>query len=152
MIALAVLGAVLAAATYARRRWMVVRVVGDSMAPAIRDGAVLVARRVRGPLRLDDVVVFAPPIDAIDGHFDDGDPDPALRVKRVAALPGDPIPAWATAARDQAHRVPAGSLVVRGDAAESQDSRHYGLVAIADVVGVIPSVRTIHSNTRKVDP
>ena len=126
-------------AVYARRRWVVVRVVGNSMAPAIRDGEVLVARRVRGPLRLDDVVVFAPPLDAIEGEFEDGDQDPALRVKRVAAVPGDPIPDWAAVAREQAGdgRVPAGMLVVKGDAARSQDSRHYGLVALDDVLGVV---------------
>jgi signal peptidase I len=140
MIPIALVAAAACALLLARRRWVVVRVVGDSMAPTIRNGDVLVARRVcGGPLRLDDVVIFAPPLAAIDGAFDDGDQDPALRVKRIAALPGDPVPAWATAAREQAGdgRVPAGWLVVKGDAVQSQDSRHYGLVALVDVVGVV---------------
>lgn len=135
-------------AAFARRRWIIVRVVGDSMAPAIRDGEVLIARRVRGALRLDDVVVFVPPRRAVEADFDDGDADPVFRVKRVAALPGDPIPDWAAAARDAAHdgRIPSGRVVVKGDAVDSQDSRHYGLVALDDVVGVVVRARAARGN------
>jgi signal peptidase I len=125
-------------AARARRRWVVVRVVGGSMAPTFRDGELVIARRVRGgPLRRGDVVVFAPPPAPI--AFAEGEQDPALRVKRVAALPGDAIPRWAAAARAEAGDgpVPPGRLVVEGDAAESQDSRHYGLVALADVFGIV---------------
>jgi signal peptidase I len=56
-------------------------------------------------------------------------------VKRVAAVPGDPVPAG-IAVPDV--RVPAGQLVLLGDnPAESADSRQYGYVPENEVIGMV---------------
>lgn len=56
-------------------------------------------------------------------------------IKRVAALPGDPVPA--DVAGVAAHgTVPPGSLVVFGDGPDSVDSRHRGYFDGAQVLGI----------------
>jgi signal peptidase I len=56
-------------------------------------------------------------------------------VKRVAAVPGDPVPAG-IAVPDA--RVPAGQLILLGDnPAESADSRQYGYAPEDEVIGVV---------------
>jgi len=49
----------------------------------------------------------------------------AYRVKRVAAIAGEPVPDWAREAlsADAETRVPPGKVVVSGDNPRSQDSR-----------------------------
>jgi signal peptidase I len=117
----------LAAVVIARRRYLVVSVVGNSMLPTLHDGQRLLARR-RQRARRGDVVAFLPP--AGHRHF----ADLAHRVKRVAAIAGDPVPPWLDAADP---RVPDGKLVVLGDNPNSEDSRHYGYVDEAAIVGVV---------------
>jgi len=69
-------------------------------------------------------------------------------VKRIAAVPGDPVPPGIGPGVDQdeseipvataSGRVPPGRLVLLGDnTAESVDSRHYGYVAVDQVVGIV---------------
>ncbi|GAA2690700.1 MULTISPECIES: S26 family signal peptidase [Actinosynnema] len=109
--------------------WTRVTVRGGSMAPTLRDGQRLVARRrARGPRR-GEVVVFRVP-------------DPVLphRIKRVAAVAGDPVPDWLAPTMPGVHRVPAGFVAVAGDNPRSQDSRQLGLVSCRDVVGAVPGV------------
>ena len=110
-----------------RRRLALVDVRGDSMAPTFRDGDRLLALRRRGrDCARDDVVVFTAP----------GRPtEPALLVKRVAAVAGDPAPAWLGAAPDE--RVPEGHVAVSGDTGRSRDSRHFGYVRADRVTGVV---------------
>lgn len=129
----ALLGGVLAGgAVLARARLLLVTVSGPSMAPAYRDGQRLLAVRTSpARLRTGNVVVFRGP------GARPGDP---LMVKRVAALPGEPVPEsvrWATGtvAGDV---VPPARLVVLGDTPEvSADSRSWGYVEAAAVVGVV---------------
>lgn len=118
------------AARLAHRRWLLVVVRGGSMAPTLRDGQHLLARRGRGYQR-GDVVVFIPP--RPDHAPDDDDDDPRYRIKRIAALAGEPVPPWLAAAGPP--RVPAHHLAVSGDNPVSEDSRHFGFVPEDAVLG-----------------
>ena len=108
----------LAAAFFGARR---VRVRGWSMAPTLLAGEYIlcdaVAYRVRSPQRGDVVLVQHPSQD--------------LRIiKRIAALPGDPLPDDAGGAT-----VPSGHYFVLGDALDqSTDSRHFGLLPGSAIV------------------
>ncbi|GIH25210.1 S26 family signal peptidase [Acrocarpospora phusangensis] len=114
-----------------RRRFLVVTVRGASMEPAFRDGQRVLTRRCRPEaLRTGDVAVFHGPAEHAD-----------LLIKRVAALPGERVPAEVRTSLDDA-RVPRDSLVVLGDNRRaSQDSRHYGYVAAGRLVGTV--IRTM---------
>jgi signal peptidase I len=116
----------LAALAWARRRFLLVTVKGNSMAPTYRDGQRLIVRR--GRYAAGDVVMFRAP-----GHL------PARvdwLVKRAVAVPGDPVPADMA---DRAHAavVPPGRLLVRSDAPDGLDSRQLGLIDDRDVLGVV---------------
>ncbi|MFF4400751.1 S26 family signal peptidase [Streptomyces sp. NPDC001480] len=126
-------GALLLSVRVLRSRIALIRVTGSSMAPAFADGDRLLVRRTTR-VRRGDAVVFRNPLPSAEGD----EPLPWL-VKRVCALPGDPVPPdvrHAVGAPDGG-TVPAGSLVVRGDAARTQDSRHFGYVAESTVLGVV---------------
>lgn len=123
------LPAALAVVLAVRRLVVVVRVTGNSMSPAYADGDLLLA--LRAPLvRTGRPVVFRTP----ESMRHDG--DPPFRVKRVAAVGGDPAPDWLPGHRAGEH-VPPDRLVVRGDAERSEDSRHYGYVDRRDVLAVV---------------
>ncbi|MFF7245227.1 S26 family signal peptidase [Embleya sp. NPDC008237] len=115
-----------------RSRLALVRVTGMSMAPTFVDGERLVVRRTTA-VRRGDAIVFRNPVRY--GAEDD------LRwlVKRVAAVSGDPVPSEVRPAVHAVHgtAVPPGSLVVRGDAVHTQDSRHFGYVPTSTVLGVV---------------
>ena len=120
------LAVVAAVALALRSRLLVVAVVGDSMRPTLVDGDRLLVLR-RRTVRRGGLVVFRPPREIQPG-------DPPLLVKRVAAAPGDPTPAWLpgtragrTLARDE--------IAVLGDAAVSEDSRQWGALPRSSVVG-----------------
>lgn len=109
--------------------WVRVTVRGDSMAPTLRDGQRVLARRlVRGPRR-HEVIVFRVP-----------DPELPHRVKRVAAVAGDPVPEWLAPALPGVVRVPDGFVAVVGDNPRSQDSRQLGLIDRHDVVAAVRGV------------
>lgn len=131
-----------------RRRYLIVTVLGPSMLPAYADGdRVLVQCRPGRPLRRGDVVVadlphrLEPAVPLASGAggvraVPAGPPETSERVvKRVAAIPGDPVPPGVAASGPE---VPAGCLVLLGDnLAESADSRQYGCVPADRVIGVV---------------
>ncbi|GAB2506052.1 S26 family signal peptidase [Nocardiopsis aegyptia] len=125
-----------------RRTWLVVDVIGESMAPTFLDGDRVLVRRGRADaLRVGDVIVFGGPLHGDDRHGDDRTPPepgrPAMVVKRVAALPGDPVPATVPTG-DGRSTVPSASLVLLGDNADrSIDSRVWGPVRADGVLGVV---------------
>ncbi|WP_433041207.1 S26 family signal peptidase [Dactylosporangium sp. CS-033363] len=111
-------------------RWILVRVSGGSMEPALRDGALLLARRYRGqPLHVGDIVVLRRPTGPVElppgVHVEAGPVAPqrsGLLVKRVAEL------------------VDPESMVVLGDS-PGYDSRIFGPVPVSSTVGVAVSRR-----------
>jgi signal peptidase I len=131
-----------------RRRYVVARVWGYSMSPTFRDGERVIATR-RRHYRVGDIIVFRPPSRASFSGVRVAEPpargeapdvtatlDVAWRIKRIAAVAGDPVPAWLPA--DHAI-VPAGHVVVVGDnAGHSEDSRQLGYIDLASVAGVVP--------------
>lgn len=135
---------VVTAAAVARRSFRVIKVTGRSMLPTYRPGdRVLVRRVTAGELRVDDVVVVERP-DA-DGRWAGGPGGPAQRewmIKRLAALPGDPVsPGLIPDGRSGC--VPAGKVIVLGDAGPgSRDSKQLGYVPLARVLGVAVRPRT----------
>jgi signal peptidase I len=108
---------------WARRHFILITVVGSSMTPAYADGERLLLRR--GGYATGDVVMFRSP-----EHFPG---EMEWLVKRVTAMPGDPVPAD-MAERAAAAVVPPGRLLVRSDAG-GLDSRQLGLIDQHDVIG-----------------
>ncbi|MBD0746624.1 hypothetical protein BG418_33880 [Streptomyces sp. CBMA152] len=139
----AMTAAVCVAALRARLRYLTVDVVGISMEPALRYGDRLLVRRIPlRRLRTGDVVVVALPGPDSPVGPDGRRGGPAgsdWMVKRVAALPGDPVPdelAQILGEHTPAS-VPARSLVVLGDnRGHSHDSRHCGFIPAHWLVGV----------------
>ncbi|MDG4864470.1 S26 family signal peptidase, partial [Streptomyces sp. T-3] len=80
-------------ALYLRRSYVVITVEGGSMSPTLSDGdRVVVRRRALARIRTGDVVVLKPPFTS--GEFaTDALRTPGWNIKRVAALPGQPVPA-----------------------------------------------------------
>lgn len=141
-LGVALLAVGLALALHARRRWMVVTVEGNSMAPTLHHGQRLLARRLGrgragapGFSRSDIVVFVLPPEQARELMTE----DLVHRIKRVAAIAGDPVPEWARPAlsADADTRVPPGKVVVSGDNARSQDSRQLGYIDADAIVAVV---------------
>jgi signal peptidase I len=150
-----VLGAVIAAVAltgawvaWLRHRFLTVTVRGSSMEPTLRAGdRVLVRRRPLAAVRCGDLVVFEDVPDPRrlseqERRLGSGllpDKQRIRMVKRVVAIPGDPVPASvlpALAADRSA--VPSGSLVVLGDnAAASTDSRTFGYITADRLLGVV---------------
>lgn len=117
-----------------RSRWIVVTVHGDSMSPTFYDGDRVVARRLLGrELRRRDAIVFK--TDFTIELWAKG-LGPALRLKRIAAVSGDPVPSW-LGELSADRTVPAGCVVVSGDNEVSQDSRQLGYIKVEDVVAVV---------------
>jgi signal peptidase I len=127
----------------ARRRYVVVRVNGASMVPALRPGdRVLVRRGHGGQLRAGAVAVLrAPPAGC--GAGPELPPGSRNRVseswviKRVAAAHGDAVPESVRAAVGGIAIVPPGMLVVLGDNARSTDSRLWGFLSADHVLGAV---------------
>ncbi|MFE7787467.1 signal peptidase I, partial [Streptomyces libani] len=156
-----------AAAVLLGHRLVVVTVRGVSMAPAYRDGDRVLVRRTARPTRGQVLVVERP---AVHTRWPSG-PLPAgagaravgqrqWLIKRLAALPGDPVPepmlsaspfarprpprvpepmlSAPPLARPGPPRVPAGSLVLLGDNPQhSVDSRHFGFYPADRVLGTV---------------
>lgn len=135
MIALAVAGgtlgclAVLGTLTI-RRRFVLVQVLGRSMLPTYRPGDwVLVRHAPPGPVAPGTVAVLrVRHAAAAPAHW---------VIKRVAAVPGDPVPDSVRPAAGGISVVPAGHLVVLSDNPRGNDSRRWGLVASRDLIGPV---------------
>ena len=142
MVWLAVVVVVLVALVVLRRRYVVARVWGHSMSPTFHDGERVVATR-RRHYRVGDVIVFRPRSDASLSGVRVAEPpargeapDVAWRIKRIAAVAGDPVPAWLETDHPV---VPAGRVVVVGDnTGHSEDSRQLGYIDTASVAGAVP--------------
>lgn len=125
------------------RRFLGVIVTGHSMTPTFTDGQRVVARLGLPPvLEVGAVIVFVPP-HAADIASDD---EPTLRIKRVAALGGAPVPAAVRAATGIA-TVPRDHVVIVGDNPASEDSRHLGFIPVTNIVAHVPES---HSRTRQL--
>ncbi len=127
-----IIGAALALAAAVwllRRNVIVVTVDGPSMQPSYRDGALVLAWRVRGRrLRRGQVVMLAPEHEGPPA----GRPGRLWLMKRVAALPGDPVPFLSGAV------TPPGSIAVLGDNPEhSYDSRQEGFITLERVRAIV---------------
>ncbi|MEV5557049.1 S26 family signal peptidase [Nonomuraea wenchangensis] len=126
-----------AGALWLRRRYVLITVRGLSMSPTYRDGDRVLIRRVPvAAVRPGQVVVVAaapPDVAPPDehGHW---------LLKRVLAVPGDPVPREECPAlrsvTDPA--VPPGHLVVLGDnPSRSYDSRQAGYITPGRLLGVV---------------
>lgn len=132
--------AAIAAVGTLRWRYAVVTVHGSSMEPELADGDHLLARRCRfHRLRRGQLVLFREP--GLPGRHRPAWLTWASRerwvVKRVAAIPGDPVPDSVRSAVEGAEFVPPRMIVVLGDAVvRSQDSRHWGFIPASAILGV----------------
>ena len=118
---------------WARRALVLATVEGSSMEPSLRTGdRVLVRRRGLTAVRRGDLVVLMPPPERLIRL----QPGNRWNIKRVVALPGDPVPAAVTCI-EGVHRVPRDALVVYGDSPTSVDSRHRGFFTADRLLGVV---------------
>lgn len=122
--------------------FQVAAVRGDSMMPSLRDGQLVLALRHFGRLRRGDVVLLRRGQETL--------------IKRVAYLPGDRIAKLDAplfrGSRDFFEEgsstneliVPRGRIVVVGDnRPRSDDSRHFGPVALRSVTGRVVAVSSL---------
>jgi signal peptidase I len=114
-----------------RRRFVAVTVTGNSMEPSLSPGARVLVRRVPAQqVQRGQIVVL---------RFPSGAPpdvgNPPWLIKRVAAVPGDPVPA---SVPENDTLVPSGRLVLLGDnTASSYDSRRAGYFTADTLLGVV---------------
>ncbi|GAB2687241.1 S26 family signal peptidase [Nocardia thraciensis] len=114
-----------------RRALVSVHVTGASMEPTLWDGdRVLVRRRKPADLRRGHIAVMRAPDTAQGTDWQCLD----WHVKRVVALPGDPMPAGVPVT-DDTGVVPVGSVVMFGDNPFGADSRNWGPYPIDGLVG-----------------
>jgi signal peptidase I len=129
---------VLAGLVALRRRMLVVTVIGPSMTPTLSPGdRVVVRREPAARIRRGDIVVLrlAGPCRPSSPTADRHSP---LLVKRIAAIAGEPTPAaLPTWARTSGVVAPATFVVLGDNPALSRDSRHFGAIAAASVLGVV---------------
>ncbi|SCF26647.1 signal peptidase I [Micromonospora viridifaciens] len=150
VVALCVVAGVAAALYVLRQCYVEIRVDGQSMAPTLRDGERLLVRRWPRviPQRGQVVVIRKPEPGGIWRPSAGWRPGSRhiLMVKRVVAVPGDPVPpewrqespaeSWGRA-DSGSPRVRDDNVVVLGDnRAASYDSRQFGPVPAASIIGV----------------
>jgi signal peptidase I len=137
-VAILVAGMAVAAAAV-RWRYSVVTVHGSSMEPELADGDRVLARRCgMRRLRPGQLVIFSEPglnhrrrPACLTGAGQD-----LWVIKRIAAIPGDPVPEIVRAAAGGAAVVPRRAVVVLGDAPSSRDSRQWGFIPASHILGV----------------
>ncbi|MFI6485735.1 S26 family signal peptidase [Nonomuraea sp. NPDC050663] len=138
--AVAMTATILMAIGFARRRIVVVTVSGTSMTPTLQPGDKLLVRRCDiSVVKVGDIVVLEPPRVPVSPEITVLGPLPARtqwQVKRVAALPGDPIPSSVQEAAGNLRIVPDGTLIVLGDNNASNDSRLNGPYPADRILGL----------------
>lgn len=118
VVALLVVAALMAESVrQLRRRWLLVKVEGVSMEPALRDGQEVLAKRTRRIATGDIVVVAAP--DPQLGWAEAKRAKAPWWVKRVAAGPGEAAPG-------SGGTVPPGHYFLLSDNPAGEDSRRHG--------------------------
>jgi signal peptidase I len=118
LVALVVVAALMAESVrQLRRRWLLVKVEGVSMEPALRDGQEVLAKRTRRIATGDVVVVAAP--DPRLGWAEAKKAKAPWWVKRVAAGPGEAMPG-------SGGPVPPGHYFLLSDNPAGEDSRRHG--------------------------
>ncbi|WP_327105935.1 S26 family signal peptidase [Nonomuraea glycinis] len=137
---LAMTAVILVATVLVRRRIVVVTVSGTSMTPTLQPGEKLLVRRCGSTaLKIGDIVVLEPPRVPVSHEVKVLASLPTRtrwQVKRVAALPGDPIPPPAQEAAGTLRTVPDGTLIVLGDNNASNDSRLNGPYPADRILGI----------------
>jgi len=132
LIVLVVIAGCGAVVRWVQLGFLVVTVAGTSMAPTFSPGdRVLVRRRRLSRVRAGEVVVLRSPSDQVALP---------LMVKRVAAVPGDPVPVELADAPcgPLDTPVPVDRLLVLGDNPRvSFDSRECGYIRAEHVVGLV---------------
>ncbi len=115
-----------------RRRFVLATVKGFSMAPTFRPGDRLLVRRTSlSRLKAGDIVVVVP-----DARMAGPRPGTGYVIKRLAAVPGDPVPEHVPSPTST--QIPPGWMALLGDNPDaSRDSRDYGLVTQQQLVGVV---------------
>jgi signal peptidase I len=144
------------ALSLARRYFIVVHVAGISMAPTLIDGdRLLVRRRTAAGIAPGTLIVLAG--SGGPGRVALGTPKTVgavtkshWRVKRVAAVAGQPVPESVRPAVDGAVVVPPGMVVVLSDNPLGIDSRACGFQPTRDVLGTV--VRRLPSQARESRP
>ncbi|MFG3339877.1 S24/S26 family peptidase [Glycomyces sp. NPDC048151] len=111
-----------------RRRWVLVKVEGVSMEPALRDGQEVLAKRTRRIATGDIVVVAAP--DPQLGWADITKAKAPWWVKRVTAVAGEPMPG-------ASGTVPPGHYFLGADNPAGEDSRRHGPCPANLIVGSV---------------
>lgn len=111
-----------------RRRWVLVKVEGVSMEPALHDGHEVLAKRTRR-VAVGDVVVVAAP-DPELGWAERRSLKAPWWIKRVAAGPGEPMPG-------SGDPVPPGHYFLLSDNPAGEDSRRHGPCPAAAVFGTV---------------
>lgn len=150
---LAVPAAATAAAVAARcllnREFQFVVVHGASMRPTLNHGDLVVGRRTFTTVSRGDVVVFRVVPDDYQSDVSLG----ALRrrVKRVAAVAGDPAPTSLPSRLRRLHNglVPEGHVALVGDALVSEGSGQFGYIPIGRIESVL--VRRLRRGPRVVN-
>ena len=127
------------ALAWTRRRWIVVKVEGISMLPALKHGDVILARRCQGDrLCRGDIVIFSQPealSELITRSGGSRISISGILVKRVAATPGDAVPAEFVHAVTPGKVVPESRVIVSSDN-DGLDSRIFGLLPYDRVLGM----------------
>jgi signal peptidase I len=134
--------AALAGGVVARRTLVVATIEGPSMTPTYQTGDRVLVRRCRsGALRRYQVVLVErlrsgqdSPTRAVTARRLG---DRRWSIKRIAALPGDPMPVAVRPVTGGAASVPKAHLVILGDGTDSHDSRQTGFVPDRRVLGIV---------------
>jgi hypothetical protein len=116
------------------RKLLVVTVRGGSMTPALAEGdRVVVVRRPGRISATRDLVVVRAPESAFEARVR------PIRLKRLVARPGDPVPEAIRAALglQREATVPPGRIAVLGDHPRSEDSKQWGLIPAELIVGFV---------------
>lgn len=142
------------------RSFVAVAVHGLSMEPTFRDGDWVLVRRGCDPVTGQVVVVEHPPL--TDLRLPNGGstivtvvPENRWLVKRVAAVPGDPVPRDRIPALAEVpeNRVPPGKLILLGDnQLASFDSRRLGYFSSDKVLGVVVRQLAIRDRGAETTP